>query len=166
MNLIHAAVTIDNLHPLRLPQCNLQIPIPDSPVKVYCLTLKTVLPCAAHLPNPIPCPIEAHLRLAVEKQGKAGGDLSKYLPVNDTDGFEASFNQGYHDKGVYIVVPFSVFKDHDNPLKLLYSFSPWTRDTGQTVRQVHGLYPMANPYTSSTTGNIDSFRRQLDELKD
>jgi hypothetical protein len=92
--------------------------------------------------------------------------MGAWYTVTDTDGFEASFNQGYHDKGIYLVVPFSVFKDHDNPLKLLYSFSPWTRDTGQTVRQVHGLYPMANPYTSSTTGNIDSFRRQLEELKD
>jgi hypothetical protein len=92
--------------------------------------------------------------------------MGAWYTVTDTSDFEASFNKGYNDKGVYIVVPFSVFKNYDNPLKLLYSFSPWTRDTGQTVRQVSGFYPMANPYSSSTTSNIDNFRRQLEELKD
>jgi hypothetical protein len=92
--------------------------------------------------------------------------MGAWYTVTDSHDFDASYNRGYHDKGVYLVVPFSVFKDHDNPLKLLYSFSPWTRDTGQTVRQPNGFYPMANPYASSTLGNVDSFRRQLDGLKD
>jgi hypothetical protein len=92
--------------------------------------------------------------------------MGAWYTVTDTHDFDASFNKGYNDKGVYLVVPFSVFKDHDNPIKLLYSFSPWTRDVGQTVRQPHGLYPMANPYASSAPGDVDSFRRQMEGLKD
>jgi hypothetical protein len=93
--------------------------------------------------------------------------MGAWYTATDTGNFTASFNKGYHDKGVYLMVPFSVFKDHDNPLRLLYSFRPWGRDTGRTVDQVNTLYPMADTNaTIGNIGNIDSFRRQLEELKD
>jgi hypothetical protein len=57
-------------------------------------------------------------------------------------------------------VPFSVFKDYENPLKLFYSFRPWGRDTGQMVRQGNALFPMANGLS------VDSLKREMDSLKD
>jgi hypothetical protein len=81
--------------------------------------------------------------------------MGAWYTITDTDLFTASFNKGYHDKGIYLTVPFSVFKDHDNPLRLFYSFRPWGRDTGQTVRQVNGLYPMARGLS------IDRLKREF-----
>ncbi len=85
--------------------------------------------------------------------------LGAWYTITDTSIFEASFNDGYRDKGIYIRVPFSVFTDHDSPLKLLYGFRPWGRDSGQTVHQVNSLYPMANGVV-----NIDGLKRQLEDL--
>jgi hypothetical protein len=86
--------------------------------------------------------------------------LGAWYTVTNTDVFTASYNQGYHDKGIYLVVPFSVFKDYENPLKLFYSFRPWGRDTGQMVRQGNALFPMANGLS------VDSLKREMDSLKD
>ncbi|MEW6218593.1 MAG: YjbH domain-containing protein [Thermodesulfobacteriota bacterium] len=83
-----------------------------------------------------------------------------WYSITDTSGFVASYNRGYHDKGIYLTIPFSLFTDRDVPRKLSYSLRPWTRDPGQTVGQINALYPMAN------RGNPDTLSRHLDELRD
>ena len=82
-----------------------------------------------------------------------------YTATDSKDRFEASYNQGYHDKGVYLIIPFSIFTDQDVPKKLHYSIKPWTRDPGQTVAQINWLYPMANK------GNISNMQRSLNDMK-
>jgi hypothetical protein len=86
--------------------------------------------------------------------------IGAWYTVTKTDIFEASYNQGYNDKGVYLTIPFSIFKDRDVPRKLNYAIRPWTRDPGQTVAQHRWLYPMANE------GNISTIERSLGELRD
>jgi hypothetical protein len=85
--------------------------------------------------------------------------LGAWYTYTDTDNFTNPINQDYQDKGVYLTVPFSIFKDRDVPDKLYYSMRPWTRDQGQTVSQPGFLYPMAE------RGNIDSFKRHIEEMK-
>jgi hypothetical protein len=84
--------------------------------------------------------------------------IGAWYTITDTDRFTASYNQGYHDKGVYLSIPFSIFTDHESPIQLLYSLSPWTRDPGQTVSQIYSLYPMAR------MGDPDYLRRHFDEF--
>ena len=83
-----------------------------------------------------------------------------YTVTNSADVFTADYNRGYHDKGIYMVVPFSVFTDKESPRKLFYGFTPWGRDPGQTVNQINTLYPMAGK------GNIDDFKRNIGELRE
>ena len=85
--------------------------------------------------------------------------VGAWYTYTDTDIFTNPINQDYQDKGVYLSIPMSIFKDRDVPAILHYSIRPWTRDPGQTVSQGGALYPMAN------RGNIDSFRRNTEEMK-
>lgn len=115
--------------------------------------------------------IDAGLKLGRFLAGDWGGrlDISRtyryftlggWYSITDTDVFQSSFNRGYNDKGVYIVIPFSLFTDHDAPQRLNYALSPWTRDPGQTVAQANSLYPMAQK------ANIESFERDLEDMRD
>ena len=86
--------------------------------------------------------------------------LGAWYTVTDTDDFESYHNRGYHDKGLYLSIPFSLFTDRDHPRKLFYGIKPWGRDTGQTVAQINSLYPMA------ARGSINDFKQTIEELKD
>ncbi|MCK5404629.1 MAG: YjbH domain-containing protein, partial [Desulfobulbaceae bacterium] len=86
--------------------------------------------------------------------------MGAWYTITDTDVFTASYNKDYHDKGIYLRIPFSLFTDSDDSKKLNYSFRPWGRDTGQTVSQINSLYPMA------ARGSINDFKQTIEELKD
>ncbi len=85
--------------------------------------------------------------------------LGAWYTYTDTDIFTDPNNQDYQDKGIYLTIPLSIFKDHELPTRLTYSLRPWTRDPGQTVSQFGALYPMAD------RGNIDTFHRHVEEMK-
>jgi len=84
--------------------------------------------------------------------------IGAWYTMTDTSRFTSVYNQGYRDKGVYLIIPFSLFTDHDAPNQLLYSLRPWTRDPGQTVNQIYALQPM------SRLGDTDDFRRRFKEF--
>jgi len=86
--------------------------------------------------------------------------LGAWYTYTDTDIFTSPINQGYRDKGIYLVIPLSIFRDREVPTKLAYSLRPWTRDPGQTVSQTGALYPMAD------RGNVDTFKRHVEEMKE
>ena len=73
--------------------------------------------------------------------------IGAWYTKTDTDHFISEENQGASEKGVFIIVPFAIFTDHDRRGSLNYEMSSFTRDAGQTVRQPSVLYPM-NPYQS------------------
>lgn len=65
-----------------------------------------------------------------------------WYTVTDTSHFQSDTNRDYHDKGVYITFPLSIFDL--KPVRGRYSqaLQPWTRDPGQKVRQFRSLYPI------------------------
>lgn len=83
-----------------------------------------------------------------------------YTATNSADVFQSAYNKGYNDKGVYFIIPFSIFTDRDTPSRLTYSISPWTKDPGQIVNQITSLYPLAE------RANIDALERNLNDMKE
>jgi hypothetical protein len=80
--------------------------------------------------------------------------LGAWYTVTDTSHFTSSYNRGYHDKGVYISIPLSAFKDRPVYGRYSFSLSPWTRDPGQMVRQFRSLFPVGQePETASSIKN-------------
>jgi hypothetical protein len=68
--------------------------------------------------------------------------LGAWYTVTGTGHLSSSKNVGHRDKGVYIRVPFSIFRSADSPGHFRYSLSSFTRDPGQTVKTPNPLYPM------------------------
>ena len=66
--------------------------------------------------------------------------LGAWLTITDTSGFQSSYNRNYYDKGIYIAIPFSWFKNQPVRGRFRYAISPWTRDPGQMVGQIRRLF--------------------------
>lgn len=64
--------------------------------------------------------------------------------TNSREVFDNAENQGYIDKGIYIVVPLEVFTYKNVKKRVRYGLSPWTRDVGQYAGTLNALYPMNN----------------------
>jgi hypothetical protein len=77
----------------------------------------------------------------------------------DTDMFKSPKNRGSDQAGVYIRVPFSIFRSNDKPGHFSYAVTSFTLDSGALVRQPDLLYPM-HPW--STT---DHTRRTLNDMR-
>ena len=78
----------------------------------------------------------------------------------DTDHMISPDNRGNKEKGVFITIPLSLFANRDRRGSLTYTFSSFTRDPGQTVRQPSLLYPI-DPYSSvnHTKAHLEDMRR-------
>jgi hypothetical protein len=85
--------------------------------------------------------------------------IGAWYTATDTSDFRSEKNRGNNEKGVFIRVPLSIFADRDIRGSLLYAFSSFTRDPGQSVRQPAYLYPM-DPY-----GSVDYTRRTLENMR-
>jgi hypothetical protein len=114
--------------------------------------------------------IEGGLKIGQFLAGDVGFQVSlrrsfKYFTIGgwytrtDTDMFNSPKNRGSDQAGVYIRVPFSIFRANDRPGHFRYAITSFTLDPGALVRQPGSLYPM-NPW--STT---DYTRRTLDDMK-
>lgn len=73
--------------------------------------------------------------------------IGAWYTATDTSRFQSEQNQGNREKGIYINIPLSLFKDYDAKGGIRYTFTSFTRDPGQTVRQPSSLYPM-NPWAT------------------
>ena len=62
-----------------------------------------------------------------------GVTLSAWYSATDTSIFSDSFNRGYHDKGISVVIPIRLFLGRDSRTVYRFSLSPWTRDVAQDV---------------------------------
>ena len=77
----------------------------------------------------------------------------------DTDSFTAPENRGNQEKGIFIRVPLSIFSNKDIRGNLYYSFSSFTRDPGQMVRQPSLLYPIDSYHSlDHTISTLDDMR--------
>lgn len=86
--------------------------------------------------------------------------IGAWYTHTDTDHMVSDLNRGNREKGVFIRIPFSLFTDKDQRGNLYYSFTSFTRDPGQSVRQPTLLYPM-DPYKSvnHTKDHLEDMRR-------
>jgi hypothetical protein len=77
----------------------------------------------------------------------------------NTDMFKSPKNRGSDQAGVFIRVPFSIFRNTDQPGHFRYTVTSFTLDPGALVRQPGSLYPM-NPWSGT-----DHIRRTLNDMK-
>jgi len=70
--------------------------------------------------------------------------VGAWITVTDTGHMRSDKNVGHRDKGIYIRIPLSIFRDNDAPGHFSYALSSFTRDPGQTVTPPNPLYPMAD----------------------
>jgi len=97
----------------------------------------------------------------ISRQYDTGVVLGMYYSLTDTDEVEpASFNKGYHDKGVYLSMPLRMFLNHDSAVTLNYGISPWTRDVAATVPHWQALIDLGNELMPAR------FKSKLNELKE
>jgi hypothetical protein len=68
--------------------------------------------------------------------------MGGWYTKTDTSRFTDPDNRGASEKGVYLRIPFSVFRDKPVPGHLRYEITSFTRDQGALVRQPSLLYPM------------------------
>jgi len=72
------------------------------------------------------------LRIDIKRRFDTGAEFGVWYSLTDT-GRLTGFNRGYHDKGIYLRVPWSTFTDRPSRTMLDYRLSPWTRDVGAVV---------------------------------
>lgn len=66
--------------------------------------------------------------------------LTAWYSITDTSGFRDSYNRGYHDKGIALVIPFRLFGGSDSKRTFSYALSPWTRDVAQDISHYNPLF--------------------------
>ncbi|MFW6415336.1 MAG: YjbH domain-containing protein [Thermodesulfobacteriota bacterium] len=86
--------------------------------------------------------------------------IGGWTTFTDSSGFDSAKNKRSEDKGVFIRIPFSVFRDRDTPGHFGYSIRSFTRDQGQTVDTPSSLFPL-NPWSTPhhTRSNIEEMNR-------
>ena len=70
--------------------------------------------------------------IRTSREFRTGARVSFWYTYTDTSGF-SSYNKGYHDKGVALLLPARMFYQEDMNERYRYAISPWTRDVGQLV---------------------------------
>lgn len=79
------------------------------------------------------------LRISVSREYDTGAIIGAWYSITDTSDF-TNYNRNYHDKGVFVSLPFEMFSRTSDPRRYQYSASPWTRDVAQTVAHPYELY--------------------------
>jgi hypothetical protein len=82
-------------------------------------------------------------RITVSKRIR-GVTVSAWYSFTDTSIFNDEFNNGYHDKGISVVIPLRIFKGSDTKKVYTYALSPWTRDVAQDVDSYNPLLDFMN----------------------
>jgi hypothetical protein len=69
-----------------------------------------------------------------------GVTIWAWYSFTDTSIFSDPFNDGYHDKGIGIAIPFRLFKGTDSRSVFTYAIAPWTRDVAQDIEHFGTLF--------------------------
>ena len=64
-------------------------------------------------------------RFIAGRKYNSGIVLGAWYSFTDTDDFKESYNRGYHDKGVFLSLPASMFLNYETSVRYNYSISPW-----------------------------------------
>ncbi len=73
------------------------------------------------------------------REYSTGAQVGFWYSYTDSYKF-TGFNKGYHDKGVFLTLPASMFLNHDSKMRYGYAMSPWTRDVAATVFHWSNLF--------------------------
>jgi hypothetical protein len=87
-----------------------------------------------------------------------GVTLSAWYSATDTSIFSDSFNRGYHDKGISVLIPIRLFLGRDSRTAYRFSLSPWTRDVAQDIDHYRTLLDFIGRNTDIT---LDTDTRTL-----
>jgi hypothetical protein len=81
-----------------------------------------------------------------------GVTLSAWYSVTDTSIFSDNFNNGYHDKGIFVSVPIRLFTGKESRAVYGQGVSPWTRDVAQDIDHFTSLFDMIGGSTDVFLG--------------
>ncbi len=73
--------------------------------------------------------------------------------------FKSDLNKGHSETGVFIRIPFSIFRDHEARGHVEYGITGFQRDAGQTVSLPNILFP-GDPWSTP-----DHTRRHIEDMK-
>lgn len=66
--------------------------------------------------------------------------VSAWYGITNTSVFSDTFNRGYRDKGISVIIPMRLFKGQDSKTSYYYSLAPWTRDVAQDIDHYNTLF--------------------------
>lgn len=70
----------------------------------------------------------------------SGVIISAWYSLTDTTIFNDTINNGYHDTGISVTIPFRLFKGHDSNKSFGFAVSPWVRDVAQDISHRTSLF--------------------------
>jgi hypothetical protein len=94
----------------------------------------------------------------LSRQYDTGVTIGGWYSFTDTSGL-TDYNRDYHEKGVFITLPFRIFLTKDSPQKYTYAIAPWSRDVAARVYHWQTIYGLAGDLMPGR------FRSNLTDLK-
>jgi len=81
-------------------------------------------------------------RFEVKRRFRIGMELGAWYTVTSAIDNGILQEQNYHDKGVFVSIPFEALLPNDTKVATGFSIAPWTRDVGQMLNSPVDLYQM------------------------
>src|SRR5712671_4456356 len=81
-------------------------------------------------------------RFEIKRRFRIGMELGAWYTVTNVVDTGVGNERNYHDKGVFVSIPFEGLLPNDTRLVTGFALSPWTRDPGQMVNSPVDLYQM------------------------
>jgi membrane-associated phospholipid phosphatase len=81
-------------------------------------------------------------RFEIKRRFRIGMELGAWYTVTNVVDRGVGKEANYHDKGVFVSIPFEGLLPNDTRLVTGFALSPWTRDPGQMVNSPVDLYQM------------------------
>jgi membrane-associated phospholipid phosphatase len=79
-------------------------------------------------------------RFEIKRRFRVGIELGAWYTVTNAVDNGIPQEQNYHDKGVFVSIPFEALLPNDTRVTTGFSLQPWTRDAGQMVNSPVDLY--------------------------
>ncbi|HUL92706.1 MAG TPA: YjbH domain-containing protein [Burkholderiales bacterium] len=81
-------------------------------------------------------------RFEVKRRYRIGMELGAWYTLTNALDTGIPSEKNYHDKGVFVSIPFESLLPNDTKVTTGFSIAPWTRDVGQMVKTPVDLYDM------------------------
>jgi len=81
-------------------------------------------------------------RFEIKRRFRIGMELGAWYTVTNVVDTGVGNERNYHDKGVFVSIPFEGLLPNDTRIVTGFALSPWTRDPGQMVNSPVDLYQM------------------------